>query len=403
MTDQSTPAPASQAEVNTDNNMHKRKFIFTILISIFIILGLVWFLYWFIWQRFEEYTDDAYVNGNIVQLMSQIPGTVIAIKADDTHLVLQGQPIIQLDPADMNVALQHAKAELAATVRQVRQYFENAQQAHATLVLRHADLNKANADLNRRIGLVDSRAISAEDLQHYQTTLNTAQAAYNAALYNLRAALALVEHGQLYTNPLVEQAKARVKTAYLNLQRTTIAAPVTGYVAKRNVQVGQSVQINTPMLAIVPLHEVWVDANYKESQLDNLRIGQPVTLTADAYSDVTYHGKVLGLAAGTGSAFALLPPQNATGNWIKIVQRLPVRIGLNPKELQTNPLQIGLSMHVTTDIHQLTGHRLAHIAAKKTIYATNVYAKQLAQADALIQSILQKNSPNMTLPKDIKV
>lgn len=389
-----TPDPTTQ-----NKHSHQRKLILSILIGAFLLIGLVWFFYWLIWQRFEEYTDDAYVNGNIVQLMSQVPGTVITVHTDDTYLVKQGQPIIQLDPTDMDIALQHAKAELASTVRQVRQYFENAKQAKANVSLRYADLMKAELDLKRRIGLVENHAISGEELEHYQTEVATRQAAYNEALYSLRASLALVEGGHLYTHPLVEAAKAKLKTAYINLKRTTIVAPVTGYVAKRNVHVGQHVQPNTPMLAIIPLHDVWVDANYKESQLDHLRIGQPVTLYADAYSDVTFHGTVLGLSAGTGAAFALLPPQNATGNWIKIVQRLPVRIALNAKELQKTPLQIGLSMHVTANTHQRTGHRLASVTAQQPVYDTKVYAHQLAQAQALIDDILQQNSPSMWLPK----
>ena len=230
-----------------------------------------------------------------------------------------------------------AKATLGQTVRQVRQNFENAERAQATLILRNADLIKAQLDVKRRLGLVGKSAVSREEFQHYQTAEQAAEADYNFALHNLRSEQALVENSHLYTHPLVEHAKANFKTAYLNAQRTTIVAPTTGYIAKRSVQVGQHIMVNTPMLAIVPLREIWVDANYKESQLSDLRINQPVTLYADAYSDVTYHGKVFGLSAGTGAAFSLLPPQNATGNWIKIVQRLPVRIWLDPEELKNIP------------------------------------------------------------------
>lgn len=379
--------------------MHKvRNEVLLILTAVFLFIGLVWFLYWVIWGRFEEYTDDAYVNGNMVQLMPQVPGTVVAINTDDTHLVYQGQTLIQLDRADMEIAMQRAAATLAETVREVRQYFENAQRAQQTLILRNADLMQAQHDFKRRVGLVGERAISREEMQHYQTAVDTTEAQYKTALYNLRSALALVENAHLYNHPQVERAKAALKQAYLNLERTTIVAPVTGYVAKRSVQVGQQVDMKTPMLAIVPLDQIWVDANYKESQLGNLRVGQSVTLYADAYSDVTFHGKVVGLNAGTGAVFSLLPPQNATGNWIKIVQRLPVRIGLDLREIKETPLQLGLSMHVTTNTHHREGSRLASAVSKTPVYVTTVYADELAHAKQLIDNILQDNSPDMFLP-----
>jgi membrane fusion protein, multidrug efflux system len=383
----------------TPKTRHKRKVAIITLSSIFLLIGLVWFVYWLIWGRFEIYTDDAYVNGNMVQLMAQVPGTVIEINTDDTQLVTQGQTVIKLDPADTNIALQHAKATLAQTVRQVRQAFINAERAQNIVILRNADLMKAQLDLKRRTGLVGENAVSREEFQHYKTAAEAAQAQYDYALHSLHAAQALVENSHLYTHPLVERAKANLRTAYLNAQRTTIVSPVTGYVAKRSVQVGQHVSLNTPMLAIVPLNEIWVDANYKESQLNRLRIGQPVILYADAYPDVTFHGIVFGLNVGTGAAFSLLPPQNATGNWIKIVQRLPVRIVLNPAELKKQPLQLGLSMRVTTNIHDLSGHKLAQKAENKSLYTTDVYASQLAKANELIASILRDNSPDMYLPR----
>jgi membrane fusion protein (multidrug efflux system) len=385
----------------TPETLHKRKIAMLTLGGIFLFIGLVWLIYWVFWGRFEEYTDDAYVNGNLVQLMPQVPGTVIEINTDDTQLVLQGQTIIRLDPTDMEIALQRSKADLAQTVRTVKQYFEKAEQAQATLILRNADLMKAQLDLKRRVGLVGERAISREEMQHYQSANDVAQAQYDYALHQLRSAQALVVNSHLYSHPQVELAKANLKKAYLNLQRTNISAPVTGYVAKRSVQVGQQVAMNTPMLAIVPLNDVWVDANYKESQLSNIRINQPVVLYADANSDVTYHGKVVGLSAGTGAAFSLLPPQNATGNWIKIVQRLPVRVGLDPEELRKNPLQLGLSMRVTTNTYERGGHKLAPIASQRTFYSTDIYAKQLDLVDRLIDSILQENSADMFMPRAI--
>lgn len=374
--------------------IHTRNLAIVILTALFLFLLVVWFLYWFYWGRYEVYTDDAYVNGNMVQLMSQIQGTVTEINKDDTQLVYAGQKLIQFDATDMRIAVQQAEAELASSVRQVRKLFEDAERAEANLALHKADLIKAKLDVNRRHYLVGDSAVSREEYQHYLTAAEVAESEYNVALHNVISAKALIANTSIYTHPLVERAKANLKMAYLNLQRTVIVAPVTGFIAKRNVQVGQRVLVNTPMMAIVPLNGTWVDANYKESQLRYLRIGQAVILQADAYPDVTYHGKVFGLNAGTGAAFSLLPPQNATGNWIKIVQRLPVRIWLNPDELRKHPLQLGLSMHVTTSVRN--DQKLEAIASQQPMYVTNVYTDQLGQIDHLIQTILQNNSPDMS-------
>lgn len=383
----------------TPETLHKRKVAMLLLGGAFLLIAVLWFLYWLIWGRFEQYTDDAYVNGNLVQLMPQIPGTVIEIHTDDTQLVTEGQVLIKLDQADYSIALQRAKADLGQSVRQVRQYFESAAQAQQNVILDKANLVKAELDLKRRTGLVGNRAVSREEMQHYKTAYEAAQATYNVSLHQLDSARALIENAQLYTHPLVEAAKANLKVAYLNFQRTIISAPVTGFVAKRTVQPGQQVAMNSAMLAIIPLHDTWVDANYKESSLDDLRVNQPVTLYADAYPGITYHGKVVGLNAGTGSVFSLLPPQNATGNWIKIVQRLPVRVSLDPQELNKHPLQLGLSMRVTVNTHNRQGTRMQNTPRPEFKYGTNVFAKQLADVDALINDILKANSPNMSLPK----
>ena len=390
--------PTGQA---TPETLRKRKKAMLMLGALFLFIALLWCLYWLIWGRFALYTDDAYVNGNMVQLMPQIPGTVIKINTDETQLVNQGQVIIELDRTDYVIALKKAKANLAQTVRQVHQYFENAAEAKQNVLLDQANLIKAQLDLKRREGLVGNRAVSREEMQHYKTALETAQAKHALAVYQLDAALALVQNAHLYTHPLVEAAKAKLKTAYLNLQRTTIVAPIAGYIAKRNVQPGQQVALNSAMLAIIPLNDTWVNANYKESALNDIRVGQVVTLYADAYPSVTYHGTVVGLNAGTGSAFALLPPQNATGNWIKIVQRLPVRIRLDPDELKKNPLQLGLSMRVTINIHNLKGSRLVTSTKSPFNYQTSVYKKQLAEVEPLIQTILEANSPDMSSPKAV--
>lgn len=383
---------------NDTQKAQRRKFAMTMLTGIFLALGLIYLLYWLIWGRFEIYTEDAYVGGNIVQLMPQVAGTVVEVNANDTERVFTGQPLVRLNTADTQIALQQAQALLADTVRKVRRYFENVQAAQAELILRQADLKKAQLDFKRRIGLVGEKAISREEFEHKSTSYTVAKAQYDLALHKYRGALALVENAHLYTHPMVERAKANLKNAYLNRQRTTIVAPVTGYVAKRNVQVGQQVDRRTPMLTIVPLNEVWVDANYKESQLSRIRIGQAVKLTADTYGDFEYHGKVLGLSPGTGSAFDLLPPQNATGNWIKIVQRLPVRILLDPNEFKKYPLRIGLSMRVKVDTYQLKGELLATVPNAKPHYVTHVYADELKQVNELIDKILKESAPDMYLP-----
>ncbi len=376
----------------------KRRTALMTLSALFMLIGSAWLIYWLIWGRFEEYTDDAYVNGNVVEVMPQIPGTVIEIDTDDTQLVKQGEVVVKLDPTNMEIALERAKSSLAETVRQVRQYFENTERAETILIMRGADLLKAQLDLKRRTGLVGEKAISREEMQHYLTAEKTAQAQYNYALHNLRASLALVENSHVYTHPLVERAKSNLKNAFLNRQRTTILAPVTGYVAKRNVQLGQQVSKKSAMLAIIPLDQIWVDANYKESQLSNIRIDQPVTLHADAYPGMTYHGKILGFTPGTGVSFSLLPPQNATGNWIKIVQRLPVRVKLDVDELNKNPLFLGLSMRVTTNTYHRNGKRLARSSVSRPLYTTTVYNNQLAQVDSIINHILENNSPDLFIP-----
>lgn len=379
----------------TPQTLHKRKLAMIILGSIFLLVGFILLLYWLIYGQFHEYTDDAYVTGNMVRLMPQIAGTVTSIHTDDTLLVKKGQIIVKLDQADYQIALQNAKAHLAQTVRQVRQYFENVDKAKQSVIATKANLQKAELDLKRRKSLVGNRAVSREELQHYQTTLDTAEADYKAAKYQLDTAQALIDKSSLYQHPMVEAAKANLKKAWLDLERTTIVAPVTGYVAKRNIHPGQQVKQDTAMLAIVPLNDTWVDANYKESSLNHIRINQPVILYVDAYPGITYHGKVLGLNAGTGAAFSLLPPQNATGNWIKIVQRLPVRIQLDPEELQKNPLQLGLSMRVTVNTHNRDGSRMPLQATIAEKYVTTVFEEQLNGVDALIQSILKANAPDM--------
>jgi membrane fusion protein (multidrug efflux system) len=287
-------------------------------------------------------------------------------------------------------------------VRQVRGLFVNNDQYQAQIAQRQADLSRAQDDLRRRLAIAQTGAVSQEEISHARDTVKGAQAALDAAQQQLASNRALTSNTTIATHPNVLAAAAKVRDAYLNNARNTLPAPVTGYVAKRSVQVGQRVAPGNPLMAIVPLESVWVDANFKEVQLKHMRIGQPVELTADVYgSSVVYHGKVVGFSAGTGSAFSLLPAQNATGNWIKVVQRLPVRIELDPKELHDHPLRIGLSMQADVDIKNENGGQLGN--AQNTVYQTNVFAKYGDEADAEIARIIAENAgPNAGAQKAVQ-
>lgn len=350
----------------------------------------VYGVYYYSYARYYESTDDAYVSGNLVQLTPQVSGTVIAVDADDTQIVKAGQTVVALDPADSKIALANAQAALGQTVRRVSSLYVNNDFYAANIAQRESDLARATDDLRRREAVAGTGAVSAEDVAHARDAVNAARAALDAARRQAEANRALTARTTIEAHPDVQAAASKVRDAYLTYARDTLPAPVTGYVARRSVQVGQRVAPGTPLMAIVPLGGVWVDANFKEVQLKRMRIGQPVKLTADVYgSSVTYHGRIEGFSAGTGSAFASLPAQNATGNWIKIVQRLPVRIRIDPRELAAHPLRIGLSMQVDADTHDDSGTQLG--AASNTTYRTDVFAQYGAQADAEIAKIIRRN------------
>src|SRR5882757_9528632 len=322
----------------------------------FLLIGAAYTAYWSSVLRYSQSTDDAYVNGNVVQITPQISGTVVSIGADDTQFVKAGQPLVRLDKADAKVALDQAEAQLARTVREVRNLFATTAQLQATVDVRRTDLAAAQSDLARRAQLGRSGAVSGEELQHAQDAVKAAESGLLAAQQQLVANRARIDHTTLEDHPDVRNAAAAVRNAYLTYARTVLPAPVSGYVARRNVQLGQRVGPGAMLMAVVPLDQVWVDANFKEPQLAGMRVGQAVTLTADLYgSSIRYHGKVAGFGAGTGSAFSLLPAQNATGNWIKIVQRVPVRIALDPRELAANLLQIGLTMKAEVNVRDGDG------------------------------------------------
>src|SRR6516165_198113 len=344
------------------------------LVAALIVIALAVLAWWLLYARLYESTDDAYVSGDLVNVMSQVNGTVVSIGADETDLVDAGQELVRLDATDARIALQDAEQQLARTVRQTRTVFATRDQLQAVVDQRRADLARAQADLDRRRNLASSGAVSGEELGHAQDALNAARDGLVAAQKNLAASRALVGRTGVADNPDVRAAATQVERAWLALVRTSVRAPVSGYVAKRSVQLGERIAPGAPLMAIVPLERLRVDANFKEVQLNRMRIGQPAKVVADLYGGhVTYHGRVEGLGLGTGAAFALLPAQNATGNWIKVVQRVPVRIALDPRELAAHPLRIGLSTVVTTEVRDDSGPQLAPNPPAKPVLATAAF------------------------------
>lgn len=384
----------NEAQHNQDaGNQRKRKLWLSGLAILVILVGLGVWGWHELYGRWSESTDDAYVNGNVVEITPLVAGTVVSIGADDGDLVHEGQVLLNFDPSDSLVGLQSAEANLARTVRQVRGLFSNVSGTKAQVAAQKVAVQKAQDNFNRRKNLAASGAISQEELSHARDDLASAQSALRNDEQQLDTTSALVDNTAIANHPDVLAAAAQLRQAYLEHARTTLIAPVTGYVAKRTVQLGQRVQPGTALMAVIPLNQLWIDANFKETQLDKMRIGQPVEIESDLYgSNVKYSGTVDSIGAGTGSAFALLPAQNATGNWIKIVQRVPVRIHINADELAKHPLRIGLSTTVDVNLHDQSGPVLAQQPPQKAMFTTNVYEQQLAEADTLIFRLIESNS-----------
>ncbi|NUO72858.1 MAG: HlyD family efflux transporter periplasmic adaptor subunit [Frateuria sp.] len=392
---------ATEADKPADNdsglaakNPAKRRRALLIVAAVFVLAALVWILLWmFVFSRREK-TDNAYVGGNQVTISAQVPGTVVAIMADDTQRVDAGQVLVKLDPTDAQVRLAQARSALAQAVRGVRQQTSSASGADAQLASSRLELAKLEADLKRHLPLLAAHAESPEIVQHLRDGVAQARAAVNAAEAQAAAAHAAIEGTDVAENPAVLQARANFRAAWIAAQRNAILAPVSGYVAQRSVQLGNSVQPGQQLMTVVPLHDLWIDANFKEGQLQHIRIGQPATVKADIYGgDVEYRGKVVGLGAGTGSTFSLLPAQNATGNWIKVVQRVPVRIALDDRELEKHPLRVGLSTEVTVDITDDRGPVLAQAPAQQPVAETTVYDRLMGKADDEAQRIIRANLP----------
>lgn len=390
--------PENAADKKPDNaekqpvNSGKRKLFLLILLALVVIGAIAFGLYYWLHARFYQNTDDAYVTGNLVQITPQVAGTVTAIAVDDGDYVRQGQLLVRLDPSDSIVSQQSAEANLAKVVRQVRGLYSNVNNYKAMVAARKIELQRARSDYQRRANLARDGAISQEELSHSRDALTSAETSLTSAQQQLDTTVALVDDTTIASHPDVKAAAAQLRQAYLNHVRSSMVAPVTGYVAKRSVQVGSRVQPGAALMAVVPLDEVWIDANFKETQLLQMRIGQPVEINADLYGDdITYRGKVESLGVGTGSAFSLLPAQNASGNWIKIVQRLPVRIRLEPDNLDKYPLRVGLSTNVTVDLHNQDGQVLAPHASQQPRYATDVFDHQLLEADKLVERVIHEN------------
>lgn len=370
-----------------------RVIVFVVLLLVIVMLGVIYLMH-----QNSPYrtTDDVYVHGNQIFLAPLVAGTIVSINADDTDLVQRGQPVVTLDDNDARVDLQQAEAALGDTMRKVRQFYDNVVQMAANVDAQKVAFARAEDDYRRRTA-VQNGSVSAEEITHARDGLEAARAALKVAEQQLSAARAMTAGTDLEHHPLVLQAEARVQAADLARQRTVVCAPETGYVAQRNAQIGQRVAPGSPLLTIIPLNQIWADANFKEAQLKHVRIGQPVTLTADYYgAAVKYQGRVAGLGAGTGAAFSLLPPQEASGNWIKIVQRVPVRIILDADQLKQFPLRLGLTMTATINTRDRDGSVLAQAVSTNSVYETDIYSGQWAKASALVQQLVAENVQALT-------
>ena len=384
--------------MSTDNtnisseNPGKRKTVLIAITAAFVLAGLGWAAYYNLVLSKEEVTDNAYVGGNLVTLSAQVTGNVDEIRADETQMVKAGAPLITLNAIDADLALRQAEARLGTVVRQERERYSSVAQYDAVIEQRRLALATAQGNLSRRAPLAADHTISGEDLAHAKQAVDDAKAALTVAQRQAESAKAGVAGVNLASHPAVLSAKGDVVQAWLAVRRNAVIAPVSGYVAKRSVQLGSHVTPGTPLMSIVPLDQLWVDANFKESELRNIRIGQAATIETDLYgSKVVYHGKVLGMSAGTGSAFSLLPAQNATGNWIKVVQRVPVRITLDPKELAAHPLRIGLSTTVTVDTSHAEGATLDQPMVASALYTTRALTQPVGDAEKIADTIIAQN------------
>jgi membrane fusion protein (multidrug efflux system) len=382
----------SAVETLPEATTGKRRKVLAIIAVVFIVIGLLWGLFWLLVLSKRERTDDAYVNGNKVVISAQISGTVIAVLTDDTQLVKAGQVLVRLDPVDAETGLARGASALGQSVRQVRQQKLTADQYDSMIATRRLELARAEADLAKREPLLADSAIAPEEVRHARESVLLARAALTQAERQATASHALVDGTSVEDNPAVLQARAAYRDAWIAAQRNAVVAPVSGYVAERSVQLGQHVTAGQALMTVIPLNALWVDANFKEVQLRHLRIGQAAAVRSDLYGgSFVYHGHVKGMAAGTGAAFALLPAQNASGNWIKVVQRVPVRIQIDDSDLAKAPLRVGLSATVTVDTTNEDGPVLAKEAADQPVGDTQVYTQDLEKANAEADAVVRRN------------
>lgn len=384
------PLPPENREPPSDNTKRNRLLLwFSIAL---VVLAIIWLLVYLLYLQYYESTDDAYANGNLININSVISGSVIAFYADNTDLVKEGQLLVELDPTEYIIKYEQSLAALASTVLQVRQLYTNVTASKANLENKTVLLARARYDYDNRSNLIGTEAVSKEDYTHSKDDVAIAKTAVKQAEAQLTAAIDAAGNTPLEQHPILEQARANVREAYYYLKHCNIYAPYGGFVAQRTVNVGQRVGQNTPIMAIIPKDYVWVDANFKETQLTHMRIGQPVTTWFDIYgSSVKYKGKVLGIASGTGSVFSLIPPQNATGNWIKIVQRLPVRISLDPEQVKDFPIRLGISAEVTVDISDQDLPMLAVESTFHPIATTKIFDIQWGEINKIIDDVIKAN------------
>ena len=388
MSDQQT-----DTQTSSNNKSQQRKKGLSIFILLLLLIAIGSAAYWFFFIKGFEETEDAYVSGNQVMVSAQVAGNISKINVDNMDPVQAGDVLLELDDTNAKLSFEQAKSNLANAVRQVSQLNYTVKQLKSAVRANEITLAQAQGNLNRRVQLVKDGAIDKESFQHAKEAVELAKANLTTSQNQLGANQALLLDGPLSEQPQIQSAVSNLKQAWLNLERTKIRSPIKGYVARRNAQVGQAVSVGGALMAVVTTDQMWLDANFKETQLTHMRIGQPVEIHFDLYGkDKTFNGKVAGIEMGTGSAFSLLPTQNATGNWIKVVQRVPVRIQLDPQQLAENPLRIGLSATVKVNVTDSQGETLRDQAPATTLYSTNVLQYDESAVNNLIESIIRDNS-----------
>jgi len=388
MSDQQT-----DTQTSSNNKSQQRKKGLSIFILLLLLIAIASAAYWFFFIKGFEETEDAYVSGNQVMVSSQVAGNISKINVDNMDPVQAGDVLLELDDTNAKLSFEQAKSNLANAVRQISQLNYTVKQLKSAVRANEITLAQAQGNLNRRVQLVKDGAIDKESFQHAKEAVELAKANLTTSQNQLEANQALLLDGPLSEQPQIQSAVSNLKQAWLNLERTKIRSPIKGYVARRNAQVGQAVSVGGALMAVVNTDQMWLDANFKETQLTHMRIGQPVEIHFDLYGkDKTFNGKVVGIEMGTGSAFSLLPTQNATGNWIKVVQRVPVRIQLDPQQLAENPLRIGLSATVKVNVSDSQGETLRNQAPSTTLYSTNVLQYDESAVNNLIESIIRNNS-----------